>query len=105
MHRALNRSARAESPGKTQERIAPSQECLGGVISLYTIRDGDRIIVLREPNRLRVVQNNLLALALAGDGLHGYPILKEMKLRTGEKVQAEHKNALWKHQALACRST
>jgi len=44
-----------------------------------------------------------LLLALAGDDLHGYAILKEVELRTSGKVKAEHGNALWNYQTAACR--
>jgi len=39
-------------------------------------------------------------LALAGDGLHGYAILKEVELRTDGEVKAQHRHALRNHQAL-----
>jgi DNA-binding PadR family transcriptional regulator len=59
----------------------------------------DRISLLREPIPLSAGQNNFdshepltpamfhVLLALAGDDLHGYAILKEVELRTGGKVK------------------
>jgi len=68
-------------------------------MALYDVVCDDRMSPLQEQNPLSAIQNNPeqhepltpamfhVLLALAGDDLHGYAILKEVGLRTGGKVK------------------